>query len=382
MSRKATTASAFATPSFFPVSKPHLVGRELDYVSDAVKSGWVSSLGHYVTRFEHEFAAFCGVRHAISVANGTAALHLALVARRIGPGDEVILPDLSAITTANATLMAGARPVFCDIEPASLCIDPSKIEALITARTRAIIPVHLYGHPAAMGAIMQIAKKRGLSVIEDAAQAHGSAIGSTRVGALGHCSIFSFYANKNLTTGEGGMITTNAPALADKIRHLRDHAMSAEKRYWHDQMGFDYRMTNLQAALGCAQLEQAKELLAKRRAVFEGYKERLADLPELRVNREMPGVTNSFWMVCAEIDGLNAENRDQLCLELRARGVDTRPYFYPMSDMPYLPGPADTPIAHAAAARGFNLPTYIDLSESDLDEICTAVKSVARRYLG
>ena len=362
--------------TFYPVSKPLLAGRELEYVTDAVKSGWISSLGGYVSRFEEEFAAFCGVKHAICVTNGTVALHLAQVAQGIGSGDEVIMPDLSFIATANATLLTGARPVFCDIDADSLCIDPKAIEALITPRTKAIVPVHLYGHPADMTAIMKIADRHGLFVLEDAAEAHGSAMGGRRVGNLGHCATFSFYANKNLTTGEGGMITTNDDTLAQEIYILRDHAMSPDKRYWHDRMGFNYRMTNLQAAIGCAQLEQAEEFLARRRCLYAGYADRLAAVPGLRLNREAQGTTNSFWMICAEFDNVNAEGRDQICMALRARGVDSRPYFYPMSDMPYLEGTANTPIAHALSTRGINLPTYLGLTDKDLDAICDAVRTV------
>lgn len=369
-------------PKFYPVSMPLLAGRELDYVTDAVKSGWVSSLGSYVTRFEADFAAFCGVKHAICVANGTVALHLALVARGIEAGDQVIMPDLSFIATANATLLTGAKPVFCDVDADSLCIDPTKIEALITPLTKAIVPVHLYGHAANMTAIMEIAERHGLFVLEDAAEAHGSAVGQTRVGGLGHCATFSFYANKNLTTGEGGMITTNDAELAREIRFLRDHAMSPSKRYWHDRMGFNYRMTNLQAAIGCAQLEQVNEFLAMRRKLFEGYSARLGDLQGLRLNREAPGTTNSFWMICAEFDGIDADGRDAISAALRAKGVDTRPFFYPMSDMPYLDGPADTPVAHAVSARGINLPTYLGLTEDDLDTICDAVREVVAAKLG
>lgn len=365
--------------TFYPVSMPMLAGRELDYVTDAVRSGWVSSLGFYVTRFEQEFAAFCGVEHAVSVANGTVALHLALHAMGVGAGDEVIMPDLSFIATANATLLTGATPVFCDVDEDSLCLDPSKLEALITPRTKAIIPVHLYGHAADMTAINAIAGRHGIDVLEDAAEAHGSSVGNARVGSLGRAATFSFYANKNMTTGEGGMITTNDADLAREMRELRDHAMSPSKRYWHEKLGFNYRMTNLQAALGCAQMEQIEGFLEKRRVLYQGYAERLADMPGLRLNREAAGTTNSYWMICAEIDGADSIARDRICTLLKAHGVDTRPYFYPMSDMPYIEGSANTPVAHTVAARGFNLPTYLSLEPADLDVICAAVREVLLR---
>lgn len=360
---------------FYPVSMPLLAGRELEYVTDAMQSGWISSLGPYVTRFEKDFAAFCGADHAVCVANGTVALHLALHALGIGAGDEVIMPDLSFVATANAVLMVGGVPVFCDVDADTLCIDPDKIEALITARTRAIMPVHLYGHPADMPRITAIAERHGLRVIEDAAEAHGSAVGQRRVGSMGDCGTFSFYANKNMTTGEGGMVTTNDAALAKELRTLRDHAMSPEKRYWHERMGFNFRMTNLQAAIGCAQLEQVESFLSRRRALYEGYCRRLANVAGIRLNREAAGCTNTFWMVCLEIEGADAATRDGIAAEMRARGVDTRPYFYPMSDMPYL-SDADTPVSHRVAAQGINLPTYLDLGEDDLDRICQVIRDV------
>lgn len=364
---------------FYPVSKPYLAGRELEYVTDAVRSGWISSLGAYVTRFEAEFAAFCGVRHAICVANGTVALHLALHAMGIGEGDEVIMPDLSFVATANAALMVGATPVFCDVDADSLCINPDRIEALITPRTRAIMPVHLYGHPADMPRILDISGRHNLWVIEDAAEAHGSAIGETRVGAFGDCGTFSFYANKNMTTGEGGMVTTNDDTLAAELRNLRDHAMSPSKRYWHERMGFNFRMTNLQAALGCAQLERIEDFLAQRRDLFAGYARRLVGVPGIRLNRQSENATCSYWMICLEVEGVDAGTRDALGVALRTHGVDTRPYFYPMSDMPYLQT-ADTPVAHSVAARGFNLPTYLGLTDADLDYICDAIKTVLSEH--
>jgi perosamine synthetase len=367
---------------FYPVSMPVLGGRELEYVTDAVTSGWISSLGAYVTRFEEEFADFCGTTHAITVSNGTVALHLALHALGIGEGDEVIVPDLSFIATANAVLMTGATPVFADIEADSLCLDPKSLAELVTPRTRAVIPVHLYGHPADMNAIRLVAEAHGLAVIEDAAEAHGSAIGGARVGSFGDCATFSFYANKNMTTGEGGMIVTNDDALAHEIRMLRDHAMSPKKRYWHERMGFNYRMTNLQAALGCAQMEQVNGFLEKRRALFDGYAQRLADVPGLSLNREAPGTINSYWMICAEIEGADAPLRDRICAVLRTQGVDTRPYFYPMSQMPYIDLPANTPVAHRKSGSGFNLPTYLSLNDADLDTICKAVRqAIAEEWI-
>ncbi len=361
---------------FYPTSKPSIGPLEVEYVTHAVQSGWISSLGEYVSRFEEEFAAFCGVDHAVAVSNGTVAIHLALVALRIGPGDEVIVPDLSFIATANAVLMAGATPVFADINADTLCLDPSTIEPLITPRTRAIMPVHLYGHPADMRAISQIAARHGLLVIEDAAEAHGSEVNGQRVGGLGNCATFSFYGNKNLTTGEGGMITTNDAALADRCRLLRDHAMSPQRRYWHEEQGYNYRITNLQAAVGCAQLARSEELIGGRIELFDLYQSAFSG-SGVRLNRRANWARNTYWLVCAEFPGLDHPKRDMLIEALRTNGIDTRPYFYPMSDMPYLVS-APTPVAHAVSQIGLSLPTYIGLTSDDVGYIASSVLAAAR----
>ncbi|MFM7008641.1 MAG: DegT/DnrJ/EryC1/StrS family aminotransferase [Betaproteobacteria bacterium] len=362
---------------FFPVSRPTLFGNELLYVTEAVQSGWISSLGPFVTRLEAEFAAFCGTEHGIAVSNGTVALHLALVAAGVGKGDEVIVPDLSFIATANSVLMAGAEPIFCDVDPVTLCMSPEAAEASITPRTKAIMPVHLYGHPAEMGALMTIAEQHGLVVIEDAAEAHGAKLNDKRVGGLGHCGAFSFYGNKNMTTGEGGMIVTNDSELAERCRRLRDHAMAPGRRYWHEEMGYNYRMTNMQAAIGCAQFEQLEGFLDKRRELFNGYAERLKGLAGVMLNRTKLGATNAYWMVCLEIEGICRDQRDALIHRLHSEGVDCRPYFYPMSSMPYLRD-ADTPIAHSVSAKGLNLPTAVDYDSASLDQICEIVARTIR----
>lgn len=360
---------------FFPISRPSIGELESDLVTRAVKSGWISSLGEFISKFEDDFADFCGCRHAVAVSNGTAAIHLALKALHIGQGDEVIVPDLSFIATANAVLASGAKPVFADIDRNTLCIDPATIERTVTSRTKAIIPVHLYGHPADMDAIRDLARPLGLKVIEDAAEAHGAAIGGRRVGSLGDCGIFSFYANKILTTGEGGMITTNDPVIAARSRLLRDHAMSKQRRYWHDEPGYNYRMTNLQAAIGCAQMARSAELLRKRAEIFAWYTERLAGVKGISLNRRAPWAEPSYWLICAEFDTLDEAMRATLMSRLADAGVDTRPYFYPMSDMPYFER-ADTPVTHEIYARGINLPTYFDLTANDVEVICREVRRV------
>lgn len=359
--------------NFIPISKPSITEKEVAYVTDAVSSTWISSLGKYIDCFEQQFAEFCGTKYAVSVSNGTVALHLAMVALGIGEGDEVIVPDLSFIATANTILHANATPVFADIDPKSLCISPAEIEKLITPRTKAIIPVHLYGHPANMKAINEIALKHNLYVIEDAAEAHGATVSGKKVGSFGICSCFSFYGNKNITTGEGGIITTNDAALNERLRFLRDHAMSKEKRYWHTESGYNYRMTNMQAALGCAQMERVEELLSRKKEIFGHYQSGLMDVDGLSLNRTSEDVTNAYWLVCLEIEGYDETQRNIFMERLREKGVDSRPYFYPMSDMPYLKS-ANTPVSHDVSKRGINLPTYFDLTEQEIAYICEVVK--------
>ena len=362
-------------PSSFPISQPSITEKEIAYVLDAVKSGWVSSLGPYIVDFEKRFAEFCGTRFALTASNGTTALHLALLACGIDADSEVIIPDLTFVATANAVAYTGAKPVMVDIDDETLCISPAAIERAITPRTRAIIPVHLYGHPSDMDAIDAIAKKHGLSVIEDAAEAHGAEYRGRRVGSLGRCGVFSFYGNKIITSGEGGMITTDDEALYLKAKRLRDHAMSPAKRYWHEEIGYNYRMTNMQAALGVAQLERIDELMANRRELMRWYEEDLGHLEGLRLNRNAAWARNVYWMVCLEVDGLTEQPREQLMAALRERGVDSRPYFYPVSDMPMYPG-ADTPVTHRVSQSGINLPSYVGLTRQDVRHICAQVEAV------
>ena len=358
--------------NFIPISQPSITNKEIEYVTNAVKSGWVSSLGEYIDKFEKKFAEFCGVKYALATSNGTTALHLALVALGIKEGDEVIIPDFTFIATANAVKYTGAKVVTVDIEEDTLCINPKEIEKAITPNTKAIIPVHLYGHPANMEEINKIAKKYNLFVIEDAAEAHGAEINGKRVGSFGDVGIFSFYGNKIITSGEGGMITTNNKELYEKMKYLRDHAMSKEKRYWHTEIGYNYRMTNLQAALGVAQLERIEELLEKKREIFEWYREYLKDIPNIKLNFQKNGFKNVYWMICLEVIGYNEAKRDNLMKKLKEKGIDSRPFFYPISDMPMYEK-ANTPITHKVYQRGINLPSYYDLTKKEVKYICEKV---------
>jgi perosamine synthetase len=368
-------ARSFEFMRFFPVSQPSIGTKEIAYVTEAVSSGWVSSIGKYIEQFETSFAAFCGTQYGLATSNGTTGLHLALAAFGVKAGDEVIVPDLTFVATANVVRHANATPVMVDVDERTLCIDPSAIRRAITPRTRAIIPVHLYGHPAQMDAIVAIGREHDLIVIEDAAEAHGAEYHGRRVGSIGDTGVFSFYGNKVITSGEGGMLTTNNREFYLKAKSLRDHAMSSEKRYWHTEVGYNYRMTNLQAALAVAQMERIEEFLEKRRKIMGWYRAGLETGGRLHLNYDEPGCKNAYWMVCLEIDGITEEQRTQLMSKLRERGVDSRPYFYPISDMPMYQRSV-TPVAHKVSGRGINLPSYVDLSEQDVADISAITRAV------
>jgi len=362
---------------FIPISEPCITGNELAYVSDCIQSGWVSSLGKYISEFERLFADFCGTRHAVAVSNGTAALHLALTVLGIGPGDEVIVPTLTFIATANAVHYTGARPVFADSEPFTWNIDPEDIARRITPRTKAIIPVHIYGHPANMKPILDLAEKHGLYVIEDAAEAHGARYEGKRVGSFGVLNTFSFYGNKIITTGEGGILTTDDDFLAERVRFLRDHAMSPAKRYWHTEIGYNYRMTNMQAALGVAQMERIEEFIARKRWIAQTYREGLEGIKSITLSPEATWATTVYWMYSILLNDDFKVSRDEVMRRLKEQGIDSRPFFYPIHSMPpYNTGPLSLPVAENLSSRGINLPSAVTLSKSDIQRITTAIQQM------
>ncbi len=363
--------------SFIPISKPTIGPRERELVLAALDSGWVSSIGKYIDQFEEEFARYCGTRHALAVSNGTTALHLALATLGLRPGDEVIVPDLTFVATANAVAYTGATPVLADIDPETLCLDPASVRALITPRTRAIIPVHLYGHPADMDALTEIAAAHGIAVIEDAAEAHGAEYRGRRVGGLGKCGVFSFYGNKIITTGEGGMLTTDDRDFWQKAKRLRDHAMSPSRRYFHEERGFNYRITNLQAALGVAQLERIEDFLGRRAEVMDWYRHEVRTSEGIRLNRVKNWAKSAYWMVCLEVDGFDTARRDEFMQALKVRGIDSRPYFCTMSSMPMYEQ-APLPVAARKAQIGLNLPSYYELTRSEVQRIGSAVNDILK----
>jgi perosamine synthetase len=359
------------------VAEPMIGERELAYVTDAVRSGWVSSIGKYVTLFEEGIAAASGARYAVATSNGTAALHLALLVMGIGPGDEVIVPSLTFIATANAVRYVGATPVFADSDPDHWCIDPAEIERCISPRTKAIVPVHLYGHPADMDAIVAIARSRGIAIVEDAAEALGTMYRGRPVGAIGDAGVFSFYGNKLVTTGEGGMFVTDDAALADRARLLRDHAMDPQRRYWHGEVGYNFRLTNIQAALGLAQVERMGEFLARKREVARRYGAGLAGVPGVRLQRETAWAQSSWWMSTAELDPTFGVDRDLLARALAARGVDTRPVFLPVHTLPPYRQPIVLHNAQRIARQALTLPSAASLTAEDQDYVIECVREIA-----
>jgi perosamine synthetase len=359
-----------------PVSEPNVSDKEAEYVLDAVRSTYVSSFGPYLDRFEKTFAEYVGARHALAVSNGTAALHLALSALGLEPGDEVIIPNITFIASANTVRLAGAVPVLCDVDPATWNLDPASVERLVTPRTRAIMPVHLYGNPCDMDAVAAIAERHRLLVIEDAAEAIGARFADRHVGAIGRVGTFSFYGNKTITTGEGGMVVTNDDALAERMRLLKSHGMSRTKKYWFDEMGFNYRMTNVQAAIGCAQMERIGEFVAKKRHIAERYDRGLGP-GFTRVVEQARGF-HSYWMFSVLLPA--SASRDGFAQALRERGVDSRPFFYPLSDMPPYAGTRFelSDGARAIAARGITLPSSTRLSDDDIKTVCDVANQALR----
>lgn len=364
--------------SLIPVATPSIGERELRYVTDAVLSGWVSSQGKYIGQFEQEFAAFCGTKHAVAVSNGTVALHLALTVLGIGPGDEVIVPALTFVATASAVKHCGGRPVFVDIEPVSWNMDPGLVEKVITPRTRAIIPVHLYGQPCRIDRIIEIAERHGLWVVEDAAEAHGAEFKGRRVGSFGHLGAFSFYGNKIITTGEGGALVTDDPDLDRKIRVLRDHGMCPERRYWHEVVGYNYRMTNLQAAIGVAQLERWDEIHQAKMRIKSFYNSHI-DTSALICAEGWEDAASVCWLYTLMMNGPNPLTRGELLDRLREKQVDSRPVFHPIPSMPpyYEPDWRQCyPVAYQVSSRGFSLPSSIELQEKDIKRIARILLSV------
>lgn len=357
------------------LTQPQLNGNEYNYLIDAFLSTWISSTGKYITQFEKNFAEYCGVQYGIATSNGTTALHLALTALGVGDGDEVIIPDITFAATINAVIYTGARPVIVDINEESWEIDPHEIERAITPQTRAIIPVHLYGQPCDMGKICDIAQRNGLYIVEDCAEAHGAEWNHKKVGAFGIISCFSFFGNKVITTGEGGMCLTDSKELNDKMRILRDHGMSKEKKYYHEVIGFNYRMTNMQAAIGVAQLEHIDQILEWRFKIEEMYRCAFKKIPGIQMQRNnLPDRKKIAWLVSVLV---NEEVRDVVIEELKKHNIDARPFFVPLSEMAIYRQYARVCVkSKKLSRRGVNLPTMYEMDEEKIEKIVSIMKTV------
>ncbi len=356
------------------VAQPMLAGNERKYVMDCLDSTWISSTGKYIPAFEKAFADFCKVKHAVAVNNGTTALHLALVALGLQPGDEVIVPTVTYIATANAVRYCGAIPVLADVSIGTLNLDPADIERKITPRTKAIIPVHLYGHPAEMHSILAIARKHGMKVVEDAAEAHGAAVNGEIVGGLGDCATFSFFGNKIITTGEGGMVTTNDDDLADRLRLYRNQGGDPKRRYWFPVVGYNYRMTNIQAAIGLGQIENIDRALADRQQLALWYDQALAPLAHrIALPQQSQWAKQVFWMYTIFLKEGGEAERDAVMRMLDEAGIETRPVFYPLHDLPPYKEEQAYPVADEWTKRGINLPTHQGLKQSHVARIAHAL---------
>lgn len=372
-------------PIQIPVAIPDLSGNEERYAAEAIRSTWISSSGAYIDRFEREFAAMCETRTAIGVCNGTVALHLALMALDVRPGDEVLVPSLTYVATANAVRYVGAEPVFVDVDPETWCIDPKKLEERITRRTRGIIPVHLYGHAADMDAINHVAWVHGLWVLEDAAEAHMALYKGRRTGSLAPAATFSFFGNKIFTCGEGGAITLNDPALELRMRTLRGQGMDPLRRYYFPVTGYNFRLTNVACAILCAQLERAGQIFASRKQVFTWYDETLRDIPGIGFQPVAPWCQPAPWLYCITVDeSAFGHTRNELMAHLRSEGIDTRPFFLALHRLPPFREESQRrgeslPVTDLLSEQGLNLPTYVSLTQGEVARVADAIRKYGTR---
>jgi perosamine synthetase len=354
-----------------PIYQPSLTGHEREYVLECLDSTWISSKGKFITLFEDGFARTIATRHAASVCNGTVALHLALLALGVGPGDEVIVPTLTYIASVNAIAYTGATPVFVDSIADTWQMDPEDVRRKLTPRTRAIMAVHLYGHPCDMDSLCAIAREHGLFLVEDCAEAIGTLYKGRPVGSFGDIGTFSFFGNKTITTGEGGMVVTNDETLHTRMVHFKGQGLAAHRQYWHDVVGYNYRMTNICAAIGLAQLEQLDTFAARKKEIAARYLRNLAG-SRVGFHGEAPGASHSYWMCSILVE--HPEQRDPLRNHLAECGVETRPVFYPVHTMPmYADKFQRHPVAEDLGWRGINLPSWPGLKDDQVDLICQEI---------
>lgn len=362
-------------------AKPSITEREVGYATDAARNGWAEHCFDYIYKFRDALKAYLKVEHVIPTSSCTGALHLGMAGLGIGPGDEVIAPDITWVASVAPVTYLGATPVFVDVLADTWCIDPSKIEAAITPRTKAIIVVHLYGNLCEMDEIRAIADRHKLPIIEDAAEALGSSYKSRMAGSMGDIATFSFHGTKTITTGEGGALIVKSKELFDKISILESHGRDPKvpKQFWAEKVGYKYKMSNIEAALGFGQMERIEELVARKREIFAEYKRQLGGLNGLSFNPEPANCVNSYWMTTVVFDPQTGFNREELVKDFAAANIDARVFFYPLSiQPPFKPAPQNK-IAHGLYARGMNLPCYHDMTQSDIDRVCGVVKDYLKK---
>jgi perosamine synthetase len=364
-----------------PVNEPLVGENESKYVLECLHTGWISSEGRFIHEFEERWAAYCGMSHGVAVSNGTVALEIAMACLGLQPGDEVILPSFTIISCAQAVTMCGLKPVLVDSDPRTWCMDVTQVEAKITPRTRAIMPVHIYGHPVDMDPLIELARKYNLIIIEDAAEAHGAEYKGRKCGGLGDLSCFSFYANKIITTGEGGMVLTRDAAQAEQLRNLRNLCFKKERRFYHTELGHNYRLTNLQAAIGLAQLERIEESVARKRWMGAAYTECLRPIHSLQLPIEESWARNVYWMYGLVLDQATGMDAVEFARRLAEQGVMTRPFFLGMHEQPVFRSMGlfldeRYPVAEHIARQGLYLPSGMTLTESQIDQVCAAVERI------
>lgn len=357
----------------YPVYQPCLTGNEKKYVNECLDTSWISSKGHFVTDFENAFASYIGVKHGVAVCNGTVAIHLALLTLGIKSGDEVIVPSFTYVASANPVVMTGAKPVFVDSEFDSWQMDPKDVVLKITDRTKAVIVPHMYGHPCNMDALSKICKKHKLYLIEDCAEAIGSQYHGKMIGSFGDISCFSFFGNKTITCGEGGMVVTNNDELFEKAASIKNQGVSKTREYWHDILAYNYRMTNIQAAIGLGQFEHIDKIIGRKIANAECYMHELTDAPISFHRCVYENCVHTYWM--CSILCQDKATRDRVRLVLKENGVETRPTFNCINEMPMYNDGLEYPNAKIIAERGMNLPSYPQLTYNDIKEICNIIKS-------
>jgi len=367
-----------------PVNQPKLDGREKELLADCIRSGWISSDGPFVTEFERKFSDYIGTKHGVAVCNGTAALETALFAAGIGKGDEVIMPSFTIISCALAAVRLGAIPVLVDAEPQTWNMDVSQIESRISRKTKAIMPVHIYGHPVDMGLLLEIARKHKLVVVEDAAEAHGAEYKGCKCGALGHISAWSFYANKIITTGEGGMVLTSNPEMAKRAQYYRNLYFRAEKRFYHTDLGYNFRMTNLQAAVGVAQMERIEKFVRIKRRLGEYYRNCLIKFKGIKTQTEKPWAKMVYWMYCIELDkSLGLKARD-IMDGLAKKGIATRPFFIGLHQQPALRKLGlfkreKYPVTERISRQGLYLPSGLAITKKQIDQVVAALAEIMNK---